>query len=133
MPRYKLNIITIRRSYTINEISSLLGVSRRTCGRWTRNDGLRVVEANTSPLLVLGADLIGFLKDKRSKNQNTLKENEFYCLKCRKPVRATVGSEQAINTGKRLGKDNHEQIKRIGICENCGKVVNRYLGVERRD
>lgn len=133
MPRYKLNTITARRSYTIAEISALLGVDRRTCGRWIRNEGLRVVEENTSPLFVLGADLAGFLKEKRRKAEIQLKENEFYCLKCRGAVRAKIGSEQVIPTGKRIGRDNYEQMKKIGVCEKCETELTRYLGVERRD
>lgn len=133
MPRYRLNTITARRSYTIAEISSLLSVNRRTCGRWIREEGLRVVEENTSPLLVLGAELIDFIKKKRNKASAPLKDNEIYCLKCRRPVRAKVGTEKIVNTGKKLGKDNHEQLKKTGICENCGNEINRYLGVARRD
>ena len=133
MPRYNLNLISERRSYTISEISSLLGVNRRTCGRWIRKEGLKVIKENTSPLLILGADLIVLIKKKRNKIDSPLKENEFYCLKCRIAVRAKTGSEQTIKTGKRLGKDNHEQLKKTGICENCGKPLNKFLGVERRD
>jgi hypothetical protein len=133
MSRYNLNLISGRRSYTIGEISSLLGVNRRTCGRWIRKEGLKVIKENTSPLLILGEDLIDLIKKKRNKIDTPLKENEFYCLKCHKAVRAKISSEQIIKTGKRLGKDNHEQLKKIGICENCGKPLNKFLGVERRD
>jgi len=128
MPRYNLKTITLRRAYTTDEIAHLFGVNRRTCGRWVR-EGLKVVEENKSPLLVLGADLIDFIKKKRGKADTPLKENEFYCFKCREAVRAKIGSEQIIKTGKRTGKDNHEQLRKTGKCENCGTEINKFTGV----
>jgi hypothetical protein len=133
MPNYNINLITVRRSYSVNEIASLLGISRRTCGRWIKYEGLRVIEENTNPLLIIGADLIGFMKKKREKRRIPLKENEFFCVKCHKAVRAKIGSEQITKTGKRIGKDNQEQLKKTGICENCQTPLNKFLGVCQRD
>ena len=133
MPNYSLNRITARRSYSINEIASLLGVNRKTCGRWVKEKGLKVIEENTNPLLIMGADLIDFIKKKRGKRKIPIKENEFFCVKCHKAVRAKIGSERTIKTGKKIGKDNQEQFKKIGICENCDTQLNKFLGVCQRD
>lgn len=127
MPNYNINLITARRSYCIAEIASLLGRDRKTCGRWIKYEGLRVIEENTNPLLIMGEDLIAFIKKKREKRRISLKENEFFCLKCHKAVRAKTRSEQTIKTGKRIGKDNREQLKKTGVCENCGTKLNRFL------
>ncbi|OGZ70253.1 MAG: hypothetical protein A2904_01140 [Candidatus Staskawiczbacteria bacterium RIFCSPLOWO2_01_FULL_33_9] len=129
MPNYNLNLITARRSYSVNEISALLGISRKTCGRWIKYEGLKMVEENTSPLLIIGADLIHFIKKKREKRKIPLKENEFLCFKCHKAVRAKTGSEREIKTGKRIGKDNREQMKKTGACEICNTKLNKLLGV----
>jgi len=133
MQNYRINLITARRSYSIGEISSLLGVDRKTCGRWIKYGDLEIVEENTNPILVIGADLINFIKKKREKRRVTIKENEFYCMKCHKAVRAKIGSEQIIKTGKMIGKDNREQLKKIGVCENCNTPLNKFLGVCRQD
>lgn len=133
MPNYNINLITARRSYCIAEIVSLWGINRRTCGRWIKYKGLRVIEENTNPLLVMGVDLIDFIKKKRERGKISLKENEFFCVKCHKAVRAKIGSEQITKTGKRIGKNNQEQLKKIGVCENCETRLNKFLGVCRRD
>ena len=128
MPNYNTRLITLRRSYLISEVASLFGIHQRTCHRWIRNDGLRVIEENVRPLLVMGTDLISFLKVKRAKRKAILrKEDDFYCMKCHKVVKAKRGSEKAVKTGKKIGKAGLEQIKRIGICEICGTKVNRFL------
>ena len=133
MPNYNLNLITARRSYTINEISSLWKVSRKTCGRWIKYEGLKVLEESKSPLLIIGADLIHFIKKKREKSKIPIKENEFLCFKCHKAVRAKTGSEQTIEAGNKIGKANQEQLKKVGICEYCGTKLNKLLGVSRQD
>lgn len=133
MQNYNLNAIKSKASYSMTEMSSLLGVDRKTCSRWIKSEGLEVIEKNVSPLLVMGADLIKFIKNKRLKRKMPLKENEFLCFKCHKVVKVKTGSEQTVKTGKRIGKDNREQFKKIGICEVCGTKVNKYLGVSQKD
>lgn len=127
MSSYCINKIKSRRSYSINQIASLLGVDRKTCSRWIKNEGLRVLEENTNPLLVMGANLEDFIRKKRAKNQFTLKENEFLCFKCHKAVKPKIGSERTIKTGKRIGKENREQLRKMGNCEACGTEINRYI------
>ena len=133
MRNYNPRLITARRSYTISEICSLLGVNRRTCGRWIKDEGLEVLEEKTSPLLIMGGDLINFIKRKKGEGKTPLKENEFFCVKCRNAVRAKTGSEQIIKTGKRIGKANMDQCKKTGVCEHCNTTVNKFLGVYQRD
>ncbi len=133
MPNYNHRLIKARRSYSIGEICSLFGINKKTCRRWLKNDGLRVIEENVRPLLVMGADLIDFLKRKRLKNKVILREDEFFCIKCRKAVKAKKGSKMIIKTGKRIGKANLEQFKKTGVCEVCGTILNRFLKVYQRD
>ena len=64
MQHYNFNRIKSKRSYSMTEISSLLGIDRKTCRRWIKNEGLKVVCENVSPLLVMGAVLIDFIKTK---------------------------------------------------------------------
>ena len=117
----------------MTEISSLLGIDRKTCRRWIKGGGLEVIERDVSPLLVMGSDLISFIKNKRIKRKVPVKENQFFCMKCRKAVNAKIGSEQTIKTGKRIGKDGHELFRKMGVCEVCETKVNKYSGVSQRD
>jgi len=133
MPNYNTHRIKARRSYNITEMASLLGVDRKTCGRWIQESGLKVIEKGVNPLLVMGVDLCCFLKEKRAKNKVSLEENELYCFKCRKAVKAKKGSENVIKTGKSIGTDILEQVKKTGFCEVCNTKLNKYLKGQRHD
>ena len=111
----------------MTEISALLDVDRKTCRRWIKNEGLKVVCENVSPLLVMGAVLIDFIKTKRAKRKMPCAINQFVCFKCHEVVKAKTGSEKIIKTGKKIGKDNHEQLRKIGVCERCGTEVGKYV------
>ena len=127
MQHYNFNKIISKRSYNSTELSDSFGIHRKTFRRWVKYEDLRVVEIGVSPVLVMGADLIEFIKKKRLKRKMPVKENEFLCFKCHKVVKAETGSEKIIKTGKRIGKDNHEQLRKIGICECCGTEVSKYI------
>ena len=133
MPKYNVRLIKSRRSYSMSEIASLLGIDRKTCHRWIKEGGLGVIEEGVNPLLVMGANLIDFLKGRRAKRSVLLGENEFLCMKCHKAVKARVGTERIVKTGKMVGKNNLEQLKRVGACEVCGTTVNVFLRVSRQD
>ena len=126
MPRYNINLITARRSYYINEIVSLLKITRKTCGLWIKQEGLKTIEG-ISPFMIKGADLIDFIKKKRAKGKIPINKNEFLCMRCRQGVKAKIGSEKIIKTGKRTGKDNHEQLEKTGICERCETRLYKFL------
>lgn len=128
MPSDNLNKITSRRSYNLTEIASLLGKDRKTYARWVKK-GLKVIEEGASPILVKGSDLKDFIKNMREKRKIHLKEDEFLCMKCHKARKAKAGSESIVKTGKKIGKDDQEQLKKTGICEVCGTEINRYLKV----
>ena len=133
MANHSINKIKLRRSYSITEMASLLDVDRKTCHRWIKYEGLQVIEKNVSPVLVMGLELENFLKSRRLKSKIPIKENEFFCMKCHKAVKAKIGSEQTIKTGKRIGKNNQEQFKKIGVCEICQTQLHKFLGVSQKD
>ena len=91
-----------------------------------------MIEEGVSPLIA-GSVLKDFIREMREKRKVPLKENEFYCLKCRKARKAKAGSEQTIKTGKSIGKDNREQCKKTGVCEVCGTEMNKFLGVSQQN
>lgn len=132
MSNYNISKIKSRKSYNINEMASLLEIDRKTCSRWIKYEGLKVIEENVSSLII-GSDLIDFIIKMRAKNKIPLKENEFYCLKCHKAVIPKIGSERIVKTGKRIGRENLEQFKKTGNCEVCETEINKYLGVSRKD
>ena len=84
-------------------------------------------------MLVMGEDLKEFLKNMREDRKTELKENEFFCFSCKKNVQARAGTEQIIKTGKTIGKNHADQLKKIGVCEICSKGVGRFLKVYKKD
>lgn len=126
---YNPNLIKVRRSYSPGEIAQLFGIDQKTCFRWIKNGGLKVIKENTSPLLVGGGDLKDFITRNKKERKTKLKADEYFCLKCRKAVRAKAGSEQTVKTGKTIGKNKLPQINKVGICEDCGTKLNRFLRV----
>ena len=133
MFNYNPRLIKSRRSYNITEMALLLDVNRKTCQRWIKQDSLKVIEKGVTPLLIMGADLIRFLKEKKERRRCKLKENEFFCMKCHKPVKARAGSEKIVRTGKKIGKNGLEQFKKTGVCEFCNTELNRFLREQEQD
>lgn len=133
MPNYNVHLIKAKRSYSISEIASLLQVDRKTCHRWLKDGGLKVIEKGVNPLLVMGVDLICFIKEKKAKRAKSLSKDEFFCMKCHKAVKARSGSEKITKTGKMIGRAHLEQLNKIGICEVCGTRLNRFLRVSQPD
>jgi DNA-directed RNA polymerase subunit RPC12/RpoP len=129
---YNIRRIKSRASYSPSEVAKLLGVDRKTCFRWIK-EGLEVIEKNTKPLLIMGEKLKIFIANKQAKRRPKLAQDEYFCMKCHKPVRAWAGSEQTIKTGKKIGKGDWEQTNKIGNCEHCGTKLNKFTRVCQGD
>lgn len=123
--RYPLNIIKTRRSYSVEEVAELFAVNKKTCFRW-KEEGLQPIVPGAKPLLFMGYEVKRFLKKRQSVSKVMLKVNEYYCLRCRRAVRAKAGSEKTVSTGKRIGKDNRVQHCKKAICEKCGLKISRF-------
>jgi len=126
MQNYNLNKIITKRSYNSTEISGLLEVDRKTVRRWIKYENLKVIETGVSPILIMGIDLIDFIRNKRKKRKMKTNKDEYICFKCHRVVKAEIGSEQIIKTGKTIGKENHEQLRKTGVCEHCGTKLNKF-------
>lgn len=131
--KYNQKFIKVKRSYSPSEIAKLFGIDRKTCFRWIKIGGLRVIEKNTNPLLIIGQDLKDFIVKKQRDRKITLRPDEYFCVKCQKAVGAKIGSEKIIKTGKTIGKNNKDQINKIGVCKICGAKLNRFLRVYQGD
>lgn len=47
-------------------------------------------------------------------------------MRCHIAVKALPGTEMVEKTGKKIGKDNHDQMVRRGVCSICGGDVRRF-------
>lgn len=112
----------IHRNYTVEEVAGVFGVHRNTVREWVKqglptNDGRR-------PMLILGADLVAFLRARRVKNKRTCQPGEMYCVRCRAP-RAPAGDMadyQAVTVT--LGN-------LIAICSTCEAMMYRRVSLAR--
>lgn len=130
--KYNTKLIKSRNSYTIAEIADLFGVHKKTCFRWLK-EGLKVIQENTNPLLIMGNDLKQFLQGKQKARKTILQPDEYYCCKCSRAAKAKIGSEQIVKTGRKIGRNNQDQLCKIAICTNCKSKVNRFIGVSQKD
>ena len=58
--------VKIHRSYTVEEIAKMLGKHKNTVRIWVK-DGLPTID-DKRPMLILGHDLVEFIKKRRTKN-----------------------------------------------------------------
>ncbi len=116
-------IISIR-LYDFKSISKILNVHIRTVQKW-RKFGLKVIDVDAHKYLVEGKDLKQFLHTNYCKEKVKLREDEFYCLKCRKGCHSLPDKITKVETYKKIGLNAYQVIYQ-GVCEFCGSKVNRY-------
>ncbi len=85
--RFDCRRVKLHHSYTISELSALIGAHKHTIGRWIAA-GLKTTDARR-PLLVHGADFRAFMKAREPIKQRC-QPGEFYCLGCRAPKRPAL-------------------------------------------
>ena len=112
----------IHRNYTVEEVATLFGIHRNTVREWVKR-GLPTSD-DKRPMLILGRDLISFLKERRAKNKRTCKPGEIYCVRCREP-KAPAGDMA----------DYEPQTEMLGnlvaICIDCEAIMNRRVNLRK--
>lgn len=108
------------------EIARLFDVNKLTVLRWIK-DGLKPIKENSRPLLVMGKELKKFILEKNNADRIKLGPDEFYCLRCRKSVRAKNSDVTIQETGKKIGRGGRMQKLSSGFCEICGLKTCRLL------
>ena len=84
-----------RRSYSVDEVARNQGVSKGTVRRWIRK-GLPSL-TDQRPQLIIGADLIDFLKS-RKKPKLRCDADEFFCCTCKGLRRAVFNELECFET-----------------------------------
>lgn len=105
------------RSYTVHEVTSVLGVHKNTVREWIRA-GLPTLKGR--PVLILGADLIDFLVARRKRKRRPCGPGQMYCFICRTPQFPAGGMID-------FAPMNSKVANLTGICPVCYGVMHRCV------
>lgn len=122
--KYNLRLIKSRESYSFKEISKLFNMHVRTVQLWRQN-GLKVIN-DSRPFLVMGFELKDYLAKHIKSRKQKLSPNEFYCVKCRKPVTSINNIASLHYTGQTIGSNHYSELIIQGECYYCQSRINRF-------
>ena len=114
--------VKTHRSYTVEEVASLFGFHKNTVRNWVKN-GLATIDSNR-PMLILGKDLVEFLQKRRTRNKQTCKPGELYCVRCRFPRPAAEDMAEYSPGNEKTGN-------LIAICPVCDAIMNRRVSLAK--
>lgn len=120
MTRFDSRKISQHKSYTIKELSDLVGMSEKTCLRWIEQ-GMATVPGSHKPILVLGSEVKRFIRKKNSGAKIKLKRHEFFCFTCKLPRRAKRGSIGVSGNTKK------------GLCSVCNGKMSKTIHPIKKD
>ena len=119
-PNHRL--VKIHRNYTVEEIARLFSMHKNTILRWIK-DGLVTID-NKRPMLILGDVLVEFIKKRRTKNKQTCKPGELYCVRCHVPRPAGEDMAEYSPINEKTGN-------LIAICPACYSTMNRRVSLAK--
>ncbi len=100
----------------------MLGIHKNTVRRWIK-DGLAVIDEH-HPMLIHGPGLVEFIKKLRTKNKQTCKLGELYCVRCRIPNFPAEGMAEYTPITEKFGNLS-------AICPNCDSIMNQRVSLAR--
>jgi excisionase family DNA binding protein len=119
-PNHRL--VKIHRNYTVEEIANLFELHKNTVRRWVK-DGLAAID-DRRPMLILGNALVAFLQARRSKNKQTCKPGELYCVRCRAPKLPAGDMAEYQPITEKFGN-------LVAICPDCDAIMNRRVSLAK--
>jgi hypothetical protein len=111
--RFDYRRVKLHHSYTIGELSALIGAHQHTIGRWIAA-GLTTTDTKR-PLLIHGADFRAFMKAREPIKQ-PCRTGEFYCFSCCAPRRLALDMADYHPLTPSRGQLS-------GICSGCGRMI----------
>ena len=112
-------VVKIHRSYTAEEVAINQSVAKGTVRRWLKT-GLPSLN-DRRPCLILGGDLVDFLKG-RKKPKQTCRPEECLCFKCKAPRKAAFGEAEYKPITPTKGQ-------LIALCEMCTTVMHKRVSL----
>ncbi len=121
--RFDCRRVKLHHSYTISELSALIGAHKHTICRWIAG-GLATTDAKR-PLLIHGADFRAFMKA-REPIKRPCQVGEFYCFRCCAPRRPALNMADYHPRTPLRGQLS-------GICSGCGHMIYRATTLAKLD
>ncbi|MBI5716621.1 MAG: helix-turn-helix domain-containing protein [Burkholderiales bacterium] len=112
----------IHRNYTVDEVAGLFGIHKNTVREWVKR-GLPTSD-DRRPMLILGSELVTFLRAKREKNKRTCKPGEIYCVRCRAPKSPAGQMADYMPLTQTQGN-------LVGICPDCETMIFRRASLAK--
>lgn len=106
--------ICSHRSYTIDELSKILGKCEKTFSRWIE-EGLKTIPGCKKPILISGREVKEFMKNRRLKRKIPLNRNQFLCMTCKAARYAKRGSIKVVGD------------KKTALCRVCNGKMSRII------
>ncbi len=114
----------IHRSYSVEEVALLFRTHKNTVRNWLKH-GLASIDRQR-PTLILGQELVRFLRTRRQQARQRCQPGEIYCVKCRKP-RAPAG-DMADYLPLTPASGNLQ-----GLCPVCSILIHRRVNRTKLD
>lgn len=119
-PNHRL--VKIHRSYTVKDVADLFSIHKNTVRNWVK-DGLPTIDEKR-PMLILGHDMVEFIKRRRAKNKQSCKPGQLYCVRCRVPKFPAGDFAEYSPVTEKFGN-------LIAICPDCDSIINRRVSLAR--
>lgn len=110
-------------SYTVEEAARNQGVAKGTVRRWLKA-GLPSLHEKR-PCLILGGNLVDFLKGRKKPNQ-TCKSEECYCFKCKVPRTCAFDEAEYMPITPTNGQ-------LIALCGVCTTLMHKRVSLTTLD
>jgi len=122
--KYNTSLIKKKHLYTYHEIKVLFKTTISTIRRWRRR-GLKVIDQNKRPLLIIGFELFRFLNKLNNSRKTVVKSEEFNCFRC-KVARRSEDNSIILKMRESKSSENNHYADIIGHCERCGLRFRKF-------
>ncbi len=107
------------RNYSVYDVTRIMGVTPQTVRRWIKQ-GLPAL-TDKRPFLILGADLVEFLKSRKADKQHCALD-QCYCVKCRKPRPCAGAMAEFVPITASSGNLR-------ALCPECSTLMHKRVSV----